>query len=89
MNNKKTSIAKSAAFLIGLTVFVKFIGFVKQAVISYTYGTSLDMDIYLIVSSFISEVGVMFFSSLSINLVTIYDREKEKKGRISSNIPAK
>lgn len=86
MNNKKNSIARSAAFLIGLTVFVKFIGFVKQAVISYTYGTSLDMDIYLIVSSFISEVGVMFFSSLSINLVTIYDREKEKKGRKSSDI---
>ena len=86
MNNKKNSIARSAAFLIGLTVFVKFIGFVKQAVISYTYCTSLDMDIYLIVSSFISEVGVMFFSSLSINLVTIYDREKEKKGRKSSDI---
>lgn len=85
MDNKKASIARSAAFLIGLTIFVKFIGFIKQAVISYTYGTSLDMDIYLIVSSFISEVGVMFFSSLSINLVTIYDREKEKNGKKSSD----
>lgn len=85
MCTQKNSIAKSAFFLIGLTIFVKFIGFVKQAVISYTYGTSLDMDIYLIVSSFISEIGVMFFSSLSINLITIYDSEKEKKGKKQSN----
>lgn len=86
MNNDKNSIVKSATFLIALTILVKFVGFIKQAVISYTYGTSLDMDIYLIVSSFISEIGVMFFSSLSINLITIYDNEKEKEGKSRSYI---
>jgi putative peptidoglycan lipid II flippase len=85
MDNKKESIVLSTTFLIGLTIVVKAIGFLKQAVISYTYGTSLDMDIYLIVSSFIDELGVMFFTSISINLVTVYDREKEKSGKRASD----
>ncbi len=91
MNARKKSlnnIAKSATILSIITIFIKAIGFIKQAVISYYFGTSVEMDSYLIVTDFISEVGTMFFSSIAITLIAIYDEEKkdiEKKNEFVSN----
>ena len=62
MGKKKkilNSIAKSAAVLSIITVFIKAVGFMKQAVISYYFGTSVEMDSYLIITDFVSEVGMM------------------------------
>lgn len=85
----QTKIVKSTSTLILLTLFVKIIGLVKQSVIAYTFGISYQMDVYLIASDFISEVGVVFFSALSINLVTVYieakNKEQENKNTLFSN----
>ncbi|MCI8798392.1 MAG: murein biosynthesis integral membrane protein MurJ [Lachnospiraceae bacterium] len=71
------NIAKSAVMLSALTVFIKAIGFIKQAVISYYFGASAAMDSYLVVTDFVSEVGMMFFSSIAISLIAIYDEERK------------
>ena len=84
MDKKKkilNSIAKSAAVLSIITVFIKAVGFMKQAVISYYFGTSVEMDSYLIITDFVSEVGMMFFSSIAITLIAIYDEEKKDTKR--------
>ena len=73
-----SKILKSAKSLILLTLFVKIVGIIKQSVIAYTFGISYQMDVYTIASDFISEVGVVFFSALSINLVSIYIETKNK-----------
>ena len=74
---KKQSVVRSATSLIALTVLVKLIGFIKQIVISYSFGTSLPMDLYLIVTGFVSEIGVMFFASIAINVLSIYNEKKQ------------
>lgn len=74
------SIGRSATILALLTVFIKMVGFIKQAVISYYFGASASMDSYLVVTDFISEIGVMFFSSIAITVITIYDEEKARDG---------
>ena len=89
--HKYDRIFKSTAYLMILTIFVKLIGFVKQAVIAYYFGTSEQMDIYLIAADFISEIGTVFFSTLSINLLTVYVKEietgtKRDADRLVSNV---
>lgn len=79
--NTESSIAKSAVMLSAITVFIKGIGFVKQAVVSYYFGTSAAMDAYLVVTDFISGVGTMFFSSIAIALIAVYDEERKEAGR--------
>lgn len=84
MGTKRKSlnnIAKSAVMLSAITVFIKAVGFIKQAVISYYFGTSAAMDSYLVVTDFVSEVGMMFFSSIAITLIAVYDEEKEDRER--------
>lgn len=84
MGTKRKSlnnIAKSAMMLSVITVFIKAIGFIKQAVISYYFGASAVMDSYLVVTDFVSEVGMMFFSSIAIALIAVYDEEKKEAGR--------
>ena len=75
------SVAKSAALLSLLTIGIKAIGFIKQAIISYYFGTTGQMDSYLVVTDFVSEIGMMFFSSIAITLIAIYDEEKGDKNR--------
>lgn len=82
------SIAKSAVMLSAITVFIKVIGFIKQAVISYYFGASAAMDSYLVITDFISEIGMMFFSSIAIALISVYDEERkdvESKNEFVSN----
>ena len=82
------NIAKSAVMLSIITIFIKAIGFIKQAVISYYFGASVTMDSYLVVTDFVSEVGTMFFSSIAITLIVIYDEERrdvKRKNEFVSN----
>lgn len=91
MSTKRQSlnnIAKSAVMLSIITVFIKGIGFIKQAVISYYFGASAVMDSYLVVTDFVSEIGMMFFSSIAITLIAVYDEEKrdtKRKNEFVSN----
>ena len=78
---KRDGILKSTSYVMLILIFVKLIGFVKQAVIAAYFGTSLDMDLYLIASDFISETGIVFFSSLSVSFLTMFVKQKEEKGK--------
>lgn len=80
------SIAKSTAILTMLTVIIKAVGFIKQTVISYYFGASSAMDSYLVITDFVSEIGVMFFSSIAITMISIYDEERENEIRKSELI---
>lgn len=84
MQDGNKRIAESAFAVMMLTIVVKGIGFVKQMVIASQFGTSMQMDLFLVVSEFVGEIGVVFFSSLSINLVTLYTHTKEE-GREAVN----
>lgn len=84
--NDKRSIVKSTSALILLTIFVKLCGIIKQSVIAYYFGTKSEMDMYFIASDFVSEIGIVFFSALTINLINIYLEEKSKSWKNANAI---
>lgn len=84
LKNKSTnSVVKSAAILSLLTIVVKTVGFFKQAVISYYFGASSMMDSYLVITDFVNEIGVMFFSAIAVTFISIYDEEQKNKSKKS------
>ncbi len=83
---KKSGIVKSTSYVMIVLVVVKIIGFLKQAVIAAYFGTSIDMDLYLIASDFITEVGTVFFSSLSVNFLTMFVQLLVKKGKKEADV---
>lgn len=68
-----SSIAVSA-----FVVFTKVIGFLKQAVIAAYFGATDQTDAFFLTSGFVMSFGMMVFSSLSVTLLAMYVREKEK-----------
>lgn len=83
-NNSK--IIKSVSSVMILLLVVKFIGFIKQAVIAYYFGTTREIDTFLLVSEFMENLGTAVFSAISVSFLTIYVEELEKKGRDSSSV---
>lgn len=63
-----------------ILVFVKCFGIIKQSVLAAYFGTGSDMDAYLVANDFISEIGVILFSSLSVSFLNFYliNRKKGK-----------
>lgn len=80
------SIIRSTTSLMLLTIAVKLCGIIKQSVIAFYFGTNSEMDMYFIASDFLIEVGMVFFSALTINLVNIYLEEKEKSKEEANSI---
>lgn len=88
---KERSIIESTKIVIVTLVFVKIVGFIKQAVIAAYYGTSGDVDRFLLVSELMENLGVAIFSAIAISFVTLYVDIKNRKGEeggavLTSNI---
>lgn len=84
--NDNRYILKSTSSLMLLTIFVKLFGIIKQSVIAYYFGTDSELDMFFIASDFILELGIVFFSALTINLVNLYLVEREISKKSANNI---
>lgn len=73
----KAIVASSIAVSV-FVVFIKVVGFVKQAVIAAYFGATAETDALFLASGFVMSFGVMVFSSLSVTLLTMYVNEKER-----------
>lgn len=79
------NILSSAKVVVLTLVFVKCIGFIKQAVIAAYYGTSGAIDQFLLVSELMENIGAAIFSAISISFLTIYVEIYTKEGREGSS----
>lgn len=82
---KEKSIFGSVKIVILTLVGVKLIGFVKQAVIAAYFGTSADVDKFLLVSELMENLGIAVFSAIAITFLTLYVEANVAGGKESSN----
>lgn len=68
-----------------ILIFVKIIGFVKQAIIANYFGASSETDIFLLVSELMENLGEVLFSSIAISFVTMYINVLTNKGKEARN----
>lgn len=82
---KEKSIFSSVKVVILTLVGVKLIGFIKQAVIAAYFGTSADVDKFLLVSELMENLGIAVFSAIAITFLTLYVEANVAGGKESSN----
>ncbi|MBR5637553.1 MAG: polysaccharide biosynthesis C-terminal domain-containing protein [Pseudobutyrivibrio sp.] len=78
---KHNSIIATTAILSVLTLCFKALGFVKQAVIAYYFGTTFETDIYNVAFNFVGMLSSAFIRSITLSIVSIYTHTLVQKGR--------
>lgn len=81
MSKKNQSIMATTAVITVLTLCFKALGFVKQAVVAYYFGTTFETDIYNVAFSFVGMLSSAFIKAITISLVSIYTHTLVQKGR--------
>ena len=81
MSDNKKSIAKSAVLVTAMMLCFKILGFVKQAVIAYIYGATLDTDSYFVAWGFVSGLSEAVVKALLVSLVAIYTHLRIVNGK--------
>jgi len=64
-----------------LTLCFKLLGFVKQAVIAYYFGTTLETDAYNLAFTFVGTLTSAIVRAVSLSMVTIYTHTLVQKGK--------
>lgn len=75
---KENSVYRTAAFLMVMTVIAKLVGFIREAVIGYFFGASLETDIYYTASGFVTGVIFAMTASISVAFIPTYTRAKKE-----------
>lgn len=81
--SKKTT--KSAIIMSAVVLVGKVLGFVKQSVIAWAFGASVVTDLYFAADGFMSMLGQIQSSAISLSLITKYVQLKEKKNPDRAN----
>ncbi|QFJ53963.1 murein biosynthesis integral membrane protein MurJ [Pseudobutyrivibrio xylanivorans] len=81
MTKKKQSIIATTAVISALTLCFKALGFVKQAVIAYYFGTTFETDIYNVAFNFVGMLGSAFIKSITLSIISIYTHTLVNKGK--------
>ncbi len=81
MKKHGNSIIATTAILSVLTLCFKALGFVKQAVIAYYFGTTFETDIYNVAFNFVGMLSSAFIRSITLSIVSIYTHTLVQKGR--------
>lgn len=81
----KKSIFSSVKIVVVTLLVVKLIGFLKQAVIAAYFGTSGEIDKFLLVSEFMENLGAAIFSAISVTFLTMYIDTLVAKGKVESH----
>ena len=89
--NTSSSIAKSAFLVTAMMLAFKLLAFVKQAVIAYFFGATVETDTYFIAWGFISGISEAIVYALLVSLVAIYTqlrltRKKEEADRLVNGL---
>jgi putative peptidoglycan lipid II flippase len=72
MNDEKLFIYKSAIFITLITLFSKIIGFFREIILAYTYGTSYEADAFLLALSIAGIATAIFFAALKTAYIPVY-----------------
>ena len=68
-----------------ITLFVKFLGMIKQSVLAASCGATMETDAFFIATGTMVNLSTIIFSAISISLLTIHTNVLIKDGRKKSN----
>ena len=68
-----------------VTLFVKFLGLVKQAVLASYCGATMETDAFFVATGTMVNLTTVLFSALSVSLLTIHTRVLFQDGREKAN----
>ena len=81
MSKKSKGILATTAVVAAMTLCFKLLGFVKQAVVAYYFGTTFETDIYNLAFNFVGTLTSAFVRAISISMVSIYTHTLVQKGK--------
>ena len=81
MSKKNRGILATTAVVAAMTLCFKLLGFVKQAVVAYYFGTTFETDIYNLAFTFVGTMVSALIRAVSISMVSIYTHTLVQKGK--------
>ena len=81
----KRSIVLSSLIVTIATFSIKVLGMIKQSVIASVCGANIETDAFFVATGIIGQLAVVLFSAISITLLSMYTREREKNSEIEAN----
>ncbi len=85
INKSKTNIFTSAFVVSLVVVLFKVVAFLKQAVVAYFFGATLETDIYFMANGFVYGVGEAIVRSISMVILSVYTTAKYRNGSETSS----
>lgn len=85
MSKQTKGIVGTTLVITILTLCFKALGFVKQAVVAYYFGTTFETDIYYVAFNFVGSLSSAFIRAITISLVSIYTHCLVQKGRVEAS----
>lgn len=82
---KKKSVFGAAFTVTFMMLFFKVIGFIKQAVIAYYFGTTFETDAYFVAYGFINGITEIIVRSICFSIISIYSSILFTKGKEYAN----
>lgn len=83
--SKPKKILFSAMQITIITLFVKFLGLIKQAVLAACCGATIETDAFFLATGTMVNLSTILFSAISISLLTIHTRVLFQEGREGAN----
>ena len=83
--SKKKGIIGSTLQLTIAVLFIKVLGLAKKSIIAAVCGATAETDAFFIASEVIVALCTVFFSSISISLLSMHTNRLLKEGRDASN----
>lgn len=83
--NRKKNIFTSAFTVSVVVIFFKIVAFLKQAVVAYFFGATLETDIYFMANGFVHGVGEAIIRSISMVVLSVYTTVRIRDGREASS----
>ena len=83
--SRKNSIIGSTLLLTVAMLLIKILGLAKKSIIASVCGATVETDAFFIASEVIVALCTVFFSSISISLLSMHTNRLLKQGRESSN----
>lgn len=82
---KEKKILFSTIQVAAITLFVKFLGLIKQSVLAAYCGATLETDAFFLATGTMVNLSTIIFSAISISLLTIHTNVLFQQGRKASN----
>ena len=79
-----SKVAKAAVGLMIVTILAKVVGFAREQVLSFAYGTSMYTDIYVMAMNIPNVIFAAIGAALSTTFIPIFCEINEKKGEIQA-----